>query len=131
MANTHTGTKQQDKGTMQAIGEKAGDIASAAADKAKNLAGAVGDKVDSGVSAVGGGMQSVADTIRHKGPSGGVLGSATSAVASGLDNAGSYLEEKGLSGMAEDVTDMIRRNPIPALLVGVGIGYLLARALRS
>ena len=30
--------------------------------------------------------------------------------------------------MAEDLTDLIRRNPIPALLVGVGLGFLLARA---
>jgi len=33
--------------------------------------------------------------------------------------------------MGDDITNMIRRNPIPALLVGIGIGFLLARATRS
>jgi hypothetical protein len=30
--------------------------------------------------------------------------------------------------MGEDLTNLIRRNPLPAVLVGIGIGYLLARA---
>ena len=42
-----------------------------------------------------------------------------------------YLREEGLSGLASDLTDMIRRNPIPALLIGLGVGFLLARALSS
>ena len=29
------------------------------------------------------------------------------------------------------MTNMIRRNPIPAVLIGIGIGFLLARATRS
>jgi hypothetical protein len=29
------------------------------------------------------------------------------------------------------VTEMIKRNPIPAVLVGVGLGFLLGRTLRS
>jgi len=33
--------------------------------------------------------------------------------------------------MAEDITGLIRRNPIPALFIGVGRGFLLARTLRS
>ena len=42
-----------------------------------------------------------------------------------------HLEEQGLSGMAEDLTGLIRRNPIPAMLIGIGLGYLLARMTRS
>ena len=33
--------------------------------------------------------------------------------------------------MADDLTTLIKNNPIPALLVGVGIGFLLARITRS
>jgi hypothetical protein len=33
--------------------------------------------------------------------------------------------------MADDVTELIRRNPIPAMLIGVGIGFLLAKVMRS
>jgi hypothetical protein len=91
----------------------------------------VGDRADSAVSSVGSGMQSVADTVRDKGPQSGMLGKAASGVASGLESGGRYLEEQGLSGMADDLTNLIRRNPVPALLIGVGIGFLLARLLRS
>ena len=30
--------------------------------------------------------------------------------------------------IANDVTNLIKRNPIPALFVGIGVGFLLARA---
>jgi hypothetical protein len=119
MANT-SGAKQQEKSTLQNV-----------ADKAKGVAAAVGDKADSAVSAVGSGVQSVGETIREKGPQSGILGKATSGLASALETSGHYLEEQGLSGMADDVTSMIRRNPIPAVLIGIGIGFLLARATRS
>jgi len=29
--------------------------------------------------------------------------------------------------MADDVTNMIRRNPFPAVLVGVALGFMIAR----
>jgi F0F1-type ATP synthase assembly protein I len=137
MANNPTNTKQRDEGiTAKAqdvagnVMDKAKQVASNVADKAKDVASAVGDKAESATHAVGSGMQSLAGTIRDKAPQGGVLGGAASGVAGALDSSGRYLEEQGLSGMAEDVTNLIRRNPIPAVLIGVGLGFLLARMTR-
>ena len=48
-------------------------------------------------------------------------------IAGRLERGGQYLQQEGLSGMADDLTSMIKRNPIPALLMGVGIGFILAR----
>ncbi len=78
-------------------------------------------------SAVGSGMKSLAGAIREDTPREGVLGTASSAVANTLESGDRYLREDGLGGMAEDVTDLIRRNPTPAVLVGIGIGFLLAK----
>ena len=39
-----------------------------------------------------------------------------------------YFQEHNFKDMAEDVAGVIRRNPIPAVLIGVGIGFLIARA---
>jgi len=119
------------KDTAGNLVDKAKQAASTVADKARDIASNVGDRVESGVSAVGKGMESLAGTIRDRGPSGGVFGGAASGVAGALDTSGRYLEEQGLSGMAEDLTSLIRRNPIPAMLVGVGLGFLLARMTRS
>lgn len=141
MANTPSNIKHQGQETASNVADKAKDTAgnlvdkakqaaSTVADKARDIASNVGDHVESGVSAVGKGMESLAGTIRDRGPSGGVFGGAASGVASALDTSGRYLEEQGLSGMAEDLTNLIRRNPIPAMLVGVGLGFLLARMTR-
>ncbi len=40
---------------------------------------------------------------------------------------GRHVQEEGLSRVVENVTNMIRRNPAPAVLVGLGIGLLLAK----
>jgi hypothetical protein len=110
--------------------DKAKQVASNVAEKARDVASTVGDKAESATQSVGSGMQSLAGTIRDRAPQSGVLGGAASGVAGALDSTGRYLEEQGLSGIGEDLTNLIRRNPIPALLVGVGLGFLLARMTR-
>jgi hypothetical protein len=73
-------------------------------------------------------MQSLAGTLREKMPHEGMMGTAGSAVADTLERGGRYLQEEGLSGMAEDLTALIRRNPIPAMLIAFGVGFLIARS---
>ena len=69
--------------------------------------------------------------MRENLPQGGVLGTASSTLASGLENTGRYLQQEGLKGMGQDLTDLIRRNPLPAVLIGLGLGFILARATIS
>jgi ElaB/YqjD/DUF883 family membrane-anchored ribosome-binding protein len=52
-------------------------------------------------------------------------------VAGGLEQAGRYIEDKHLSGMAEDVGGMIKAHPVPAVLIALGVGFLLGRCLRD
>jgi ElaB/YqjD/DUF883 family membrane-anchored ribosome-binding protein len=33
--------------------------------------------------------------------------------------------------MMDDVTELVRLNPLPAVLVGIGIGFLIGRTLGS
>jgi len=110
------------------IADKAKDVASNVAGRARDAASNVGQKAEDATHAVGSGIESLAGTIRENLPHSGVLGSASSKLASGLENTGRYLKEEGISGMAEDVTNMIRRNPLPAMLIGIGLGFMLARA---
>jgi ElaB/YqjD/DUF883 family membrane-anchored ribosome-binding protein len=113
------------------VAEKAKEIARDAGSKAGDLAKNVGHKAEEAVSSVGGQMKSLAGTIREKAPHEGVVGSTASAVASTLDSSGAYLQEHNLHGMANDMTDLIRRYPIQSLLVGIGVGFLIAKATRS
>ena len=106
---------------------RAKDAASSVAHTVGEAGSAVGEKAKEATSAVGGGMKSLAGTIRQNAPHQGALGTASSSVADTLDKGGRYLQEEGLSGMGGDVTNLIRRNPIPAVLVGIGVGFLLAK----
>src|SRR5437763_1675969 len=108
--------------TASNVAAGARDLASNVANRAGEAASTAGRRVEGAVEAAGSGMQSFADTVRDRGPSSGMLGSATSAVADTLESTGEYLESHGLSGMANDLTDLIRKNPIPALLIGIGVG---------
>lgn len=52
---------------------------------------------------------------------------ATSSVGGAMESTGHYLKEDGLHHIASDVTELIRRNPVPAMLIGIGLGFLLAQ----
>lgn len=56
---------------------------------------------------------------------------AATTVASGLETASSYLQEKKFKNMAADFTDLLRNYPVQSLLIGVGLGYLLARSWKG
>jgi len=58
-----------------------------------------------------------------------MAGSAATAVTDTAAGVRTYAQEKGLQGLSEDLTQLIRRYPVPALLVGLGIGFVLARTI--
>lgn len=119
---------EQVKQGASTVADKAKEYAGAAVEGASHAAGYVADKADQGTSFVGGQVAGLADTVRKNTPNEGIVGAASDKLADGIEATGRYIEEQGMSGMVDDVTDMIKRNPIPALLVGVAVGYLLARA---
>jgi ElaB/YqjD/DUF883 family membrane-anchored ribosome-binding protein len=113
------------------VGQKASDMASNVGKKASDAAASVGEKADDATSAVGSGMKSLAGSIREKTPESGMIGGVTGAVADTLERGGDYLQDRQLSGIAEDVTDIVRRHPLPAIFIGVGLGFVLARMTMS
>jgi hypothetical protein len=133
----NTGNQGTKSGTATAAAKDAGfnvtetakQAASTVGHAASDAASYVGHKADDATAAVGQGIKSVASTIRDYGPQRDTMGQATTAVADSIENAGRYLEQHGLSGMAEDMTTCVRRNPIPSVFVALGVGFLLARAL--
>jgi len=118
--------------------EKAKEMGGQFADKAtgvmqgaKKMTENFGERAGDALHSMGSGMKSAGETIRESMPQSGVLGSAGSRIADTLDSTGRYFEEHNFGNIGEDLTGMIRRNPIPALLCAAAIGFLLARASRS
>jgi hypothetical protein len=126
-----SGIAERAKDTASSVAEQARSAASSAAHTARDVASQAGQKAEDATSSVGSGMQSLASSLRDKGPHEGMMGTATSRVADSLDSGGRYLQEHGLSGLGDDLTNLIRRNPIPAVLIGFGVGFLIARSMRS
>jgi hypothetical protein len=81
--------------------------------------------------AVGACMESFGESVSKHSPTHGMLGNAGHAVGEKFETGGRYLEEKGLKGIGDDVTNLIRNNPVPSLLVGMGVGFLIAKIIRS
>jgi uncharacterized protein YjbJ (UPF0337 family) len=99
--------------------------------KAQELAGAAVSMAGEAATAVGDTMGSLGSMIRDNVPHAGAIGSTATAVAGGLESARSYLQENTYEHIATDLTAVIRRYPVQALLVGVGLGYVLARLTRE
>jgi len=84
-------------------------------------------KADDMTESLGSGMKSLAGTIRQQAPASGPMGQMASGVAHTLEQTGSYLEGEGLSGLTGDLQNMVRQHPLPAMLVCLGVGFLMAQ----
>jgi len=113
------------------VSQKAGDVAHNVSQRAGDVAHNVGQRAEDATSALGSGISSLAGTVRDSAPQSGMLGTAGRQVADTMENVGHYVSDKNLTGMMDDVTGLVRRNPIPALLIGLGVGFLIGRVLSS
>ena len=130
----------RERGAMNQVKEKVGEWSDAAVEKTKELveegktlaqrakesakdwAHTAGEKVDSARAAVGGGLESFGGSLREKGSS------ASATVGNKLEAAGAYLREHDFGGMADSMKDVVRRHPVQSVFVGIGLGFILARA---
>jgi uncharacterized protein YjbJ (UPF0337 family) len=58
-----------------------------------------------------------------------MVGAAATAVTDTVAGAGTYLQDKGMQALPADLNGLIRRYPVPAVLIGLGIGLLVGRSL--
>jgi hypothetical protein len=138
MANSRfDNVKEQAHETTAAAGqtfqEAKGAVKEAAANvgqQARDVASRAGDQAEEAMHSVGQGMSSLAGTLRQNAPQSGPLANAAGSVAQQLDAGGRYLREHDFSAIGEDMANVIRRHPLPAVLCVFGIGFLLGGALR-
>ena len=91
----------------------------------------VGRKADDLTASAGAGIKGLGDKLSHNAPHSGMVGNATQSVAKAVHDGGQYMEDAKLTGMVEDVAHLIRRNPIPAVFLAIGLGWVVARKMRS
>ena len=114
----------------QQVASTVQDKAQQAMDKAQDIGQQAADKADAATTTVGEKMTDVAQTIRQKAPATGTAANVADTAADTLERAGTYLQQQDLNDMRADLENIIRRYPVQSLLIGLGVGYLLARGTR-
>jgi uncharacterized protein YjbJ (UPF0337 family) len=122
--------KDQAQGTIENVKDKVQDVAGDVKDRAQQVSSQVADRADAATTTVGEQMSNMAQTIRDKAPTSGPVADAADTAAHTLERAGSYLQQQDLGDIRADLEGIIRRHPMESLLIGLGIGYLLARSTR-
>jgi hypothetical protein len=113
------------------VADQANEAVSNASKGISNAGSYLDQRAEDAACAIGGGLKAAGDAVRQNVPQEGRLGQASSAVAQRLTETGDYLEREGFEGIMKDVSSLIKNNPIPSLLIGIGLGVLVARATAS
>lgn len=93
------------------------DFINKASDKAHETVESVGDKI-------AGASETLQGKLKETGKE---VGEVVTAVSDKVRSSAQYLEDSSVQEVVEDVTGLIKRYPLQALLIGAGIGFLLAR----
>jgi hypothetical protein len=120
--------------TSQAV-HVARDLASeagcAVGSMASQAACDVGQKANDLTASAGASIKGLGDKLSQNAPHTGMVGNASQSMAKAVHDGGQYMEDAKFSGMVEDVAQLIRRNPIPAVFLAIGLGWVVARKMRS
>ncbi|MGE0683582.1 MAG: CsbD family protein [Candidatus Binatia bacterium] len=127
LENTVNNARQSVEETAAYAAKQAAEVGNALGSTVQEFSETAAEQVKTATVAVGEQMQSLADDIRENAPQSGVIASAATTVADQVESAGLYLQKNDFANMTQDLASLVRRYPLPSLLVGVGVGYLFAR----
>lgn len=131
---TPPSTGEQAKQRFQDAKDKANEKLGQAREKAHDLRLSLADKLDQG-----------ADKLRARAQTGSYAGATSdgnvgieqdrmqkvsASVADGLHNSAEWIRNNDLDAMKSGVERQVRENPGKSLLIALGVGYILGKALR-
>ena len=119
------------KATATSVSDLASQAGCAVGAMASQAACDLGKRADDFTTSAGTGIQNLGDQLSKNSPQTGMLGAASQAVAASIKDGGTYIHDAKLSGLADDLVQVVRRNPIPAVLIALGLGWLIASKVRS
>jgi hypothetical protein len=139
-ASTTDGTEQSGladraRGALGNAGEKLSGVGSTLRERAGGAKDSLANALESG-----------AERLRARGGDGATAASATggsvavaddrlaqvtSRVAGGMDGAADWLRDADLDGLRTSIEQQVKEHPGRTLLIAVGVGYLLGKALRK
>ncbi|WP_010586111.1 hypothetical protein [Schlesneria paludicola] len=103
------------KSATETVGQRAQEFMADASKRAEEAGNYLNQRAEDATAAVGGQFKAAGD--------------ASASLAESLRSTGAYVQEEGFGGLEADLANLIKRNPIPAVLAGIGLGFMLARTL--
>ena len=128
---TREQAEQEIERRLQEYGDKTGGAVASMSVKAREFGATAAKKANEAAPVIGEKMKSLASVIRGKAPHEGKIGTTATKVAGGLESASNYLQEKKFDHLGEDFRGLVRRYPLQSLLIGLGLGFLLAGRKRK
>lgn len=119
------------KQTFDGATNVARDVSARAKDAFGNMAKGVSAasefvdrKAAEATAALGGQLKSAGKSVRDYSSRDGESCERSETIAQTLENAGDYVQQKGLKGIEDDLISIVKNNPIPAILMGIAVGFL-------
>lgn len=118
-------------GAAHRVADRTREIASTVKTRAGEIGSRVVERTDVAMSAAGQRIENLGHSLRDRATDDGRMGRVLNRTAQALEHGGQYLQESTPTDVRMDLEDVMRRRPLTTLLVGAGIGFLIARALRG
>lgn len=131
MQQAATAVKEGAKNAAGYMADQSKNLANSASQQISAAASYLDDQAEQATTSVGGGLKAAGAAVQNWTPEDGPFANASRTVADSLSKSGEYLEQSGFKGLESDIAALVRNNPIPAFLMGVGLGYLLSRLSHS
>jgi hypothetical protein len=132
-AEGSTGLKDRARDIASSAGERLADVGSTVRERAGTAKNSLADMLDAGADRLRGRAESTtatgADGTLAVADS-GKMGQVNDRLASGMQSAANVLRDTDWDGIRTGVERQVKENPGRSLLVAVGLGYLLGKALR-
>lgn len=139
--SSFTDREQQLGDQAQGMADKAKDAMDTAKDKVQSGASAVADKASNLKSSLADALESGAEKLRQRGASGAIAGATgdgsvgvsnaqVNRLAGGMQATADWVRNANMDDMQAAIERQVREHPGRSLLVAVGLGYLLGKAIR-
>jgi hypothetical protein len=135
--NATTGGEQTSFGSelsdsKRGVGSRVKSVASSVKDKASGIPGMLADGLQAGAEAL---RQRRTSTEASAGSSVAItndptIAAVTDTLASGMQSSADWLRDADLDKLKEGVEKQVKEHPARSLLVALGAGYLIGKALR-
>ena len=129
------GLADRARGALGSAGEKLSGVGSTVREKASGAKDSLANALEAGAERLrargGDGMSAAGATGGSMAVADDRMSQVTTRVAGGMEGAADWLREADLDGLKSSIEQQVKEHPGRTLLIAVGLGYLLGKALRK